>query len=156
MATPSLSNGIFNVISFQVELLDLCKRHKPAQPKYVIDQILRRHGHEAVHLPPYHPDLNPIELVWSKVKRGVAEKNFTFKISDIERLTHDAMDDVSNEFWDSCCRHVQDLEQKYWEQDIAIERQVERVEFMVTSSDEATDTASDDSETEDAFSDTCI
>lgn len=33
-----------------------------------VKDILARHGAKAVYLPPYSPDLNPIELAWSKLK----------------------------------------------------------------------------------------
>jgi transposase len=29
-----------------------------------------------VYLPPYSPDLNPIEYIWKSVKRVLSEKNF--------------------------------------------------------------------------------
>ncbi|XP_040071785.1 uncharacterized protein LOC120844203 [Ixodes scapularis] len=32
-----------------------------------------------LRLPPYHCELNPIELIWARVKREVASKNITFK-----------------------------------------------------------------------------
>ncbi|CAG9122699.1 unnamed protein product [Plutella xylostella] len=34
------------------------------EKKYKIDEILKENGHIVLRLPPYHPDLNPIELVW--------------------------------------------------------------------------------------------
>ena len=51
----------------KAESLQLCKQHKQA-PKYVVDEVLRRHGHEAIRLSPYHADLNPIELIWGNLK----------------------------------------------------------------------------------------
>lgn len=44
------------------ELLCLVDKHKP-EPIYEVDQILKEHGHEVLRLPPYHCDLNPIELI---------------------------------------------------------------------------------------------
>ena len=49
------------------ELLELCKTH-PKEPVYVLDQMLSQHGHIALRLPPYHADLNPIELIWANLK----------------------------------------------------------------------------------------
>lgn len=62
------------------------------------------------------------------------------------------MANVTAGFWSLCCKHVQDIERMYWEQDIAIEHEMEKVEFLVDSSDEGTDTASegDNSETDTA------
>jgi transposase len=60
------------------QLLELAKAHKPA-PSYTIDQLIRGHGHEVLRLPPYHPELNPIELIWSQLKSIVRSRNVTFR-----------------------------------------------------------------------------
>ena len=44
-----------------VELLLLCRTHRPL-PTYVVDEMLKRHGHTAIRMPPYHAELNSIEL----------------------------------------------------------------------------------------------
>lgn len=52
------------------ELLVLVQKYKP-EPVYEADEMLKEHGHEVLRLPPYHCDLNPIELIWSwKTKSG--------------------------------------------------------------------------------------
>lgn len=56
------------------ELLTLVKKHKP-EPVYEIDQILGDHGHTVARLPPYHCDLNPIELIWGIGKHKIASIN---------------------------------------------------------------------------------
>jgi transposase len=45
-------------------LLDNAKAHHVEQVRELIEQA----GAQVVYLPPYSPDLNPIELAWSKVK----------------------------------------------------------------------------------------
>ena len=57
----------WNGAMIKEELLELCKNHKQ-EPVYVLDQILSQHGHLALRLPPYHADLNPIELIWANLK----------------------------------------------------------------------------------------
>ncbi|KAG5894008.1 hypothetical protein JTB14_031008 [Gonioctena quinquepunctata] len=37
-------------------------------------------------LPPYHCELNPMELVWAVIKHSVAAKNTTYKFSDMKQL----------------------------------------------------------------------
>lgn len=56
------------------ELVMLLKKHKP-EPIYVIDELLGEHGHTVVRLPPYHCDLNPIELIWAIAKHKIASHN---------------------------------------------------------------------------------
>ena len=50
----------------KAELWQLCKQN--AKPVYVADEILGRHGHQVLRLPPYHAEFNPIELIWGNLK----------------------------------------------------------------------------------------
>jgi transposase len=56
--TPQLRPG-------DVVILDNLQPHKAAGIKEMIEQA----GATLLYLPPYSPDLNPIENMWSKVKR---------------------------------------------------------------------------------------
>ena len=58
----------------KAELYEVVKMYKSNFKTYLIDQILQSQGHLVLRLPPYHPELNPIEMMWSEIKRGVAEK----------------------------------------------------------------------------------
>lgn len=44
--------------------MDNCKAHKNA----LDEQLLEEHKVSIKYLPPYSPDLNPIENMWSKIK----------------------------------------------------------------------------------------
>ncbi|CAF4752768.1 unnamed protein product [Pieris macdunnoughi] len=65
----TLKNVQFEEYHTKAEPLCLVKRYKP-EPIYEADEILKHvgdimilHGHEVLRLPPYHCDLNAIELV---------------------------------------------------------------------------------------------
>jgi hypothetical protein len=62
----------------------------PREKKYKLHKIALQIGNEVVRLPPYHYQYNPIELIWSQVKDKVAEKNNTFKMTDVEVLINSA------------------------------------------------------------------
>lgn len=47
-----------------VVIMDNCRTHHIAPVKQIIEQT----GARVVYLPPYHPELNPIEEAWSKFK----------------------------------------------------------------------------------------
>ena len=49
----------------------------------------------------------------------------------------------SPEDWASCCRHVKDVEKRFYATDIAVDVQVDRLIITVTSIDEDIDTAGD-------------
>ena len=53
-------------------------------------------------------------MIWSWVKLDVAEKNRTFKIADIKRLTEEAFAAVPSDLWKSTCRRCKDLVEKIW------------------------------------------
>jgi hypothetical protein len=73
------------------------------------------HGHTVLRLPPYHPDLNPIELIWATVKNNVSKKNITFKLEDVRKLAEHEFDQITPEEWQKRCQHVINIEQKYLE-----------------------------------------
>jgi transposase len=64
----------------KAELYDLIKMHIQQCETFEIDCLLAEHGHMVIRLPPYHPDLNPIETIWGIVKTRIAAKNVTFKL----------------------------------------------------------------------------
>ena len=83
----------------------------------------------------------------------IARRNVSFKMTDVIQLTHDAIAAVTEDDWASSCRNVEEEERKYWDADIAVEAEMEKMVIQVTSSDEYTDTAtecSDYSDTESA------
>jgi len=47
-------------------------------------------GHSVLRLPPYHCELNPIELAWAMVKTYVKQNNNTFNIDDVWVLLNTA------------------------------------------------------------------
>ena len=73
------SNNIeFPKISTKIDLLKIVKLHSEKFPKiYSMDQMAELHGHRVLRLPPYHSELNPIELIWVQIKLFVARENKT-------------------------------------------------------------------------------
>jgi transposase len=63
------------------ELYYLIKLRKPRFKPFKIGALLAEHGHTVFRFPPYHPNLNPIELIWASVKEYVARKNVSFRPS---------------------------------------------------------------------------
>ena len=66
--------------------------------QFHIDKYLESMGHVCLRLPLYHPQLNPIELVWAEIKQLVALKNTTFNIKDIEIFTRAAISSIDKAF----------------------------------------------------------
>ena len=140
----------FTSTMLKPELLELCKKNK-STPVYVIDEMLKAHGHCAIRLPPYHADLNAIELIWVDIKGFVARNNLTFKFKDVKELIEDSFDQITDEKWDKCCQHVEKAEKTYLDKDIAVEDEVEKIIINVNSDSDSSDYDADedyDDETE--------
>lgn len=68
------------------ELLGLVTCVKTWCNKYRIDSAAETAGCIGLRLPPCHCELNPIDLIWAQIKRGVKTRNGTFKPEDVEVL----------------------------------------------------------------------
>jgi transposase len=68
----------------------------PAHKRPIVRSIIEEAGCELWLLPPYSPDFNPIEMMWSKVKqliRGCEPRTF----ETLVRVVFEAMDAVTAE-----------------------------------------------------------
>ncbi|XP_043191568.1 uncharacterized protein LOC122391939 isoform X2 [Amphibalanus amphitrite] len=124
----------------KVELLELVRPLKQTR-EYVLDKVAQEAGHEVLRLPPYHCDLNPIEMVWANMKTHVRQFNNTGHLNDVERLLLDSRDAAPPDLWRNCCRHVRELEEVYWRAD----GMMEDIEPVIVS---LQDSSSDDSDSE--------
>ncbi|XP_040061736.1 uncharacterized protein LOC120836761 [Ixodes scapularis] len=141
------NNGVASNMSMpNVELLNLVSKAKAARPeleKYGIDTIAEHHGYSVLRLPPYHCELNPIELVWSQVKGEVASKNQSFKIAEVEKLTATALQSVSSENLESYVEHAIEVEEQMWEADSLVGTVLDSI-VIDRNGDSDTDTCDED------------
>jgi transposase len=84
-----------------IVVMDNLSAHKRAS----IGAMISDAGAELVYLPPYSPDLNPIEMIWSKVKsvlRTLAARTF----DELEEAIVVALRAVSSADATNCIRHA--------------------------------------------------
>ncbi|XP_051171071.1 uncharacterized protein LOC127287955 [Leptopilina boulardi] len=87
-------------------LLNLVKNVKHLYNKYIIDEIDKKDNKIILRLPPYHCELNPIEMAWSVVKGHVKTNNTTFKLPDVLKLFHEGIQRVTPQLWSNFINHV--------------------------------------------------
>ncbi|KAJ4430692.1 hypothetical protein ANN_19283 [Periplaneta americana] len=100
------------------------------------------HGFTVLRLPPYHCDLNPIELVWNLVKQNIESKNAgSISLPVLKQMTAQSISEISKEDWIKCCHSVKHIEDEYWCCDALMEEEVERIviNIGIVSSDEECD-----------------
>lgn len=96
------------VVSFLESLGDL------VAPRVV--HIAAKYGHEVVYTPPYHSDLQPIELVWAIVKSQVAAKyHYHITMEDVLQRMDEAFAALSPSAVYGCYKKVLKNEKKVWE-----------------------------------------
>ncbi|XP_015929512.3 uncharacterized protein [Parasteatoda tepidariorum] len=128
----------------KTELLDIVKAHKHRYDKFAVDELARRNNIMILRLPPYHAELNPIELIWAQMKGSVAKENKTFKLSEVEELCMKSLNEIGVEKWKNCIEHIQKIEKEMWDLDEAIENTVNSLVININSNDE--DSTSSESE----------
>lgn len=102
----------------------------------MVDTLAEEAGHTILVLPPYHFELNPIELIWAFVKNYVASKNTSFKFKDLNPLFFEAIGKVDKQLWKKCCNHViKEVEVNMWKLDDLMENSVEPLVINVGESE---------------------
>ncbi|XP_049268658.1 uncharacterized protein LOC125757264 [Rhipicephalus sanguineus] len=124
------------------ELLQLVEQNKHLFLAYQVDKLASAAGHEVVRLPPYHCELNPIELVWSQVKGYVASRNTDFKIESVEKLLQEGIASVTQQNWLHDCTHVMRLEDEAWERDGIIDSQTDSLIISLCTDSSSSDESS--------------
>jgi hypothetical protein len=93
--------------------LEILKNHDIPQ-QYVVDETAKERGHTVLRLPPYYCVLNPIELIWSSLKRGIRQSNVAPNLSaTVVALITQEVKKIGSNLWRNCFRHVINVENFY-------------------------------------------
>lgn len=130
------SKGIsFQETFIKRELIDIVNPYKELYSAYAIDTYAKEKNIEILRLPPYHCELNPIEMIWGQVKGHVAGKNKTFKMADIKILLKESMDLITPAAWQKCIEHVIKEEKKMSDLDGITDNVIDEFIIQVTDAD---------------------
>ncbi|KAJ8877092.1 hypothetical protein PR048_021544 [Dryococelus australis] len=90
-------------------------------------------GHEVIRLPPYHTDLNPIELVWGYIKGKVSEE-ISSSLEDKKKSHEQLFSRYAVEQWKECCQHMKNIEKEYWDNDRLLDAVIDKIIFNLEDS----------------------
>ena len=79
-----------------------------------METVAKEYGHEILRLPPYHCELNPIELAWVAEKNYVAGENKDMSLDLVEKLFRKKREELPEDFWRKCVEHLKKTEENYW------------------------------------------
>lgn len=97
------------------ELFELCSR-LATKPEFLIDNIIRKHGHSILRTPPYHPELQPIETCWAIVKNHVAQHN-DCTMKKVKILLEEGFAKVTEKTCQKLIKKVNLQEDTFWLED---------------------------------------
>jgi hypothetical protein len=97
------------------ELLELCTRLAPV-PEYRLDKMAAEHGVLILRVPPYHPELQPIETCWAIVKNHIAH-NCDFVMPGLPVNILESLEMVKPNTCREIIAKIALLEKKYWTED---------------------------------------
>lgn len=128
----------------KAELLHIVSLHKHKYNKYVIDVYAEQNQIAVLRLPPYHCELNPIELGWAMVKNYVKHNNTTFKMKDVEDLLKKGIERVTPDNWKNFIKKTIDLEKKFWDIDAIVDTLTDTVDSMIINVNDNSSSSSDE------------
>jgi hypothetical protein len=81
----------------------------PDHNRTVIEQLFDDVGHTLVYTPPFCPEVQPIELLWAKVKRYVADRSLLGRsITEARQQTEEGFEQITKMFCNSIIKHCHD------------------------------------------------
>ena len=80
-------NITFQDKALRAELWTLVKSEREKFPDKVMETVAKEYGHEILRLPPYHCELNPIELAWAAEKNYVTGENKNTSLDSVEKCS---------------------------------------------------------------------
>jgi len=103
----------------KAELVAVLQKIAPS-PIYQVDEIARKHGHEIVRTPPYHPELQPIEVCWGVVKNHIA-RNCDFTLSNLKSQLEEGFTKVAPSTCAKIIKKIKAKEDQFWKEDMQLD-----------------------------------
>ncbi|CAH0717739.1 unnamed protein product, partial [Brenthis ino] len=113
--------------------------------KFTIDLIMAEHNHTVLRLPPTHPDLNPIEIMWTTIMENVNNIKGQIYICMINSLIMEKVNEIGEEEWKNVCAKVISNEKEYAKCDKVVD---ELTDEIVVKPEQTSDNSSSESEDE--------
>ena len=102
--------------SLKAELVAVLNKIVPL-PIYEVDELAKKKGHEILRTPPYHPELQPIELCWGVVKNHIA-RNCDFTLSNLKLQLEEGFSKVDASICTKMIGKIKAKEDAFWDEDM--------------------------------------
>ena len=96
----------------KAELVEVLNKISP-EPVYAIDELAEAFGHKVLRTPPYHPELQPIEICWGVVKNHMA-RNCDFTVKNLIKQLGHSFKKVSSNTCSKIIEKIKKIEDDFW------------------------------------------
>lgn len=129
---------IVDINMIKIELLQIVEKFRETLDKYVVNVLAQKVNKIILRLPPYHKELNAIDMVWSVVKQHLKEKrlNTTFEVHEVMRLLQEVIDKITPDNWAEFVQHVIEEEKKLWKIDYLMDNMLDNALLLIKSTNE--------------------
>lgn len=103
----------------KVELAEIIDKYAP-EPTYVIDEIASKHGHDVYRTPPYHPELQPIEICWGILKNEIA-RHCDFTMKNLTTQLEEAFSKITGTICAKIIKKIRKVEDDFWKEDAELD-----------------------------------
>jgi len=103
----------------KAELIDMLLKIVP-EPTYAVDEIAKKYGHEVIRTPPYHPELQPIEICWGVLKNEVG-RHCDFTMANLQTQLELAFQKVTAHTCFETIQKIKQREDKFWHDDLILD-----------------------------------
>ena len=129
--------------------MDALQKYRTDKTSKVIDSIAKKYGHEVIRLPPYHCDLNAIELIWANEKNYVAREDREMTLKSVEALFRERRSQITAEKCMKYIEHVKNIELSCWKTDRIIDPKMDKLEIALDANEDESDIETDSASDED-------
>lgn len=113
-------NGMpFSKDALKAELIEALEKIS-LTPIYQVDEIAKNYGHEIIRTPPYHPELQPIEICWGIVKNHIA-RNCDFTLSNLKSQLEEGFLKVKPSTCAKIIKNIKLKEDLFWNEDTELD-----------------------------------
>jgi len=103
----------------KAELVEMLRKELP-EPIYSLDELAMEAGHKIIRTPPYHPELQPIEICWGVLKNHIA-RNCNFTMENLYKQLDIAFRIITAETCVKIIKKIRGVEKKFWIEDLELE-----------------------------------
>jgi len=82
----------------------------------LLNEMAKKQGHEILRTPPYHPELQPIELCWGIVKNHIA-RHCDFTLSNLKSQLEEGFNKVDASTCVKVIQKIREKEDQFWNED---------------------------------------